>query len=295
MITVLPKVSVIMAVFNGELYLKSAIESILNQTYHNFEFIIINDGSSDSSDTIIKSYDDNRIRYIKEQENKGLVNALNKSLQLATGEFIARMDADDIALPNRLQQQVDFLIVNKNVELVGTCYEKITDSISMGNRKQQSDFRKLKFRLFFGNNIAHPTVMFRRKLVDNGDYYYRLDYPVAQDYELWTRLAIKYNLDNLPVVLLKYRVHSNQVTHHKSILQKENFRKAHYAYIQNFFEINNIDKIERISTFFLQPSKLTLFKRMLTAFNIWNHIKSKDVSKRYSIIRLLYWTFLKRK
>mgnify|MGYP001024150248 CR=1 FL=1 len=213
--TISPKVSVIMSVFNAELYLKSAIESILNQTYKNFEFIIINDGSSDNSDFIIKSFNDDRIRYVNEEKNSGLVNALNKSLKLAIGEFIARMDADDIALPTRLEQQVDFLIANEKVELVGTYYEKITNSISMGVRKQQSNYRKLKFRLFFGNNIAHPTVMFRRKLVDDGDYYYRLDYTVAQDYELWTRLAIKYNLDNVPLVLLKYRVHSNQVTHHK--------------------------------------------------------------------------------
>lgn len=293
--TISPKVSVIMSVFNAELYLKSAIESILNQTYKNFEFIIINDGSSDNSDFIIKSFNDDRIRYVNEEKNSGLVNALNKSLKLAIGEFIARMDADDIALPTRLEQQVDFLIANEKVELVGTYYEKITNSISMGVRKQQSNYRKLKFRLFFGNNIAHPTVMFRRKLVDDGDYYYRLDYTVAQDYELWTRLAIKYNLDNVPLVLLKYRVHSNQVTHHKSILQKENFKRAHNAYIQNYFGINDAESIEKISTFFLHPNKMSLYNRILTAFTIWNHIKSKDVSKSYCLIRLSYWTFLKRR
>jgi glycosyltransferase involved in cell wall biosynthesis len=284
-----------MSVFNSERYLKLAIESILNQTYQNLEFIIINDGSTDDSHSIIKSFNDSRIVYIKEERNKGLVNALNKSLKLAKGEYIARMDADDIALPSRLKLQVDFLLSNEEVELVGTCYEKITDSISLGVRKQQANYKKLKFRLFFGNNIAHPTVMFRRKLIDNGDYYYRLDYAVAQDYELWTRLAIKYNLDNLPLVLLKYRVHSEQVTSHKSDLQKENFKRAHLEYIKNFFEINDKEEIDRISTFFLQPSKMNLSLRIITAFSIWDYIKSKDISKRYSFVRLFYWTFLKSK
>jgi glycosyltransferase involved in cell wall biosynthesis len=130
--TILPKVSVVMSVFNSELYLKSAIESILNQSYSNLEFIIINDCSTDNSETIIKSFNDNRIKYIKEFENIGLETALNKNFMLAEGEFIARMDADDIASPDRLKHQVEFLMANGEIDLVGTWYEKITNTVSLG-------------------------------------------------------------------------------------------------------------------------------------------------------------------
>lgn len=293
--TILPKVSVVMSVFNSELYLKSAIESILNQSYSNLEFIIINDCSTDNSETIIKSFNDNRIKYIKEFENIGLETALNKNFMLAEGEFIARMDADDIASPDRLKHQVEFLMANGEIDLVGTWYEKITNTVSLGIKPQQSDYKKLKFRLFFGNNIAHPTIMFRRKLIDNGDYYYKKEYTIVADYELWTRLAIKYNLDNIKLNLLKYRVHPNQITNTKLSLQRKNFKKAHQSYISNFLEINDIEEIKRISVFFLHPSKLNFPDRMFTAINIWNHLKTKDLNKSYCLIRLLYWTFLKRR
>ena len=104
-----PLVSVLMAVYNGEKYLLEAIESILNQTYTNFEFLIINDGSTDSTEEIILSYSDQRIRYIKNEQNLKLIASLNKGLDLAKGKYIARMDADDISLPDRLEKQVNFL------------------------------------------------------------------------------------------------------------------------------------------------------------------------------------------
>ena len=110
-----PRVTALMSVFNGDKYLSEALESILNQTFTNFEFLIINDGSNDRTEDILKSYDDVRIRIINNDNNMGLAKSLNKGLRIARGEYIARMDADDISLPTRLARQVEFLDKNKHV------------------------------------------------------------------------------------------------------------------------------------------------------------------------------------
>lgn len=199
-------VSVIMPVFNAEKYLRQSIESILNQDLIDFEFIILNDGSNDQSKGIIKSYQDPRIKYLENEQNHGIVYTLNKGLQAANSKYIARMDADDISLPHRLQRQVSFLEQHPEVGVLGTAYLPIDE-----NEKpvHQPIFMpeypaSAKWFMLIGSPLAHPTTMFRTDLVKKVGGYSEL-FPHAEDYELWTRVSQISNICSLQDVYLHYR------------------------------------------------------------------------------------------
>ncbi len=183
-----PKVSVIMSVYNGEKYLKEALESILSQIFADFEFIIINDGSTDKSYEILKSYKDRRMEIIN-QEHMGLTKSLNKAIELARGEYIARMDADDISLPTRLEKQVDIIMSSSNVGLVGSWYEIIDElGRELVKVKVPCDFDCLrKYMLYENNPICHGSVMLERGLFRQVGGY-REVFQYAQEYDLWLRL-----------------------------------------------------------------------------------------------------------
>jgi glycosyltransferase involved in cell wall biosynthesis len=200
------KVTVLMPVFNGERYLIEAMDSIISQTYKNFEFLIIDDGSTDNSVKIINEYDDSRIRLIHNTENIGLIETLNKGISLATGTYIARMDCDDISLPERLEKQVRYMEQHPDIGVCGTALKLIDQNVEW-HFAMDHDF--LKCKLLFTNNIAHPTVMIRKKVLENIKYE---KYEHAEDYHLWVTLSDKTKLANLPEVLLKYRQHPNQIS-----------------------------------------------------------------------------------
>lgn len=201
------ELSVIMPVYNAGQYLAEAIESVINQTYTDFEFIIINDGSTDNSLEIIEEYSDVRIILI-DQQNKGLAATLNVGLSVATGKYIARMDADDICLPRRFEKQLKYLHRNKKVKLLGTAIETIDangNTISydipyVGNRL-------LKYYLFnIGNPFKHPTIVAEKSLiVRNGGYNETIN-KYFEDYFLWSKIARQADVAILPDILLKYRI-----------------------------------------------------------------------------------------
>lgn len=205
-----PKVSVIMPVYNGQDYLSQAIESILDQTFTDFEFIIIDDGSTDNSFKIIKSYNDPRIVLIRNETNLKLIASLNKGLNLAKGKYIARMDADDISLPERLARQVEFMDEHPNIGVCGTWTELFGDcEQSFWRFTNQSD--AVKCMLLFGCCIVHPSVMIRRRIVETGLCYSPL-YPHAEDYAFWVHIAQHYEVTNIPEILFKYRKTASQVS-----------------------------------------------------------------------------------
>jgi glycosyltransferase involved in cell wall biosynthesis len=202
-----PLVSVVMPVYNAEKYLRQAIESILNQVFDNFEFIIINDGSTDSSVEIIKSYKDPRIILIENQINRGLVYSLNKGLDASRGDFIARMDADDISLPHRLQRQVNFLNDNPDIGVVGTAYLPIDE---YKNPVLPPMFRPeypagAKWYLLLGSPLGHPTAMYRKALIQEAGGYHE-GYSHAEDYELWTRMSQITKICSIKDICLLYRI-----------------------------------------------------------------------------------------
>lgn len=212
-----PEVTVLMSVYNGEQYLHEAMQSILDQTFDDFEFLIIDDASNDNSAAIINSFNDKRIRYLRNDKNLGLTASLNKGLILSDGLYIARMDADDISKPTRLEKQVDFMKANPEVGLLGTWFEYYPTG-----RKVKSfiEHRDIYAQLFIYNAIAHPTAMLRRSVLIDNKCFYNNKFTKAQDYELWSRLIEITKTANLPEILLLYRVHEGQVSVFSNYEQK---------------------------------------------------------------------------
>jgi glycosyltransferase involved in cell wall biosynthesis len=217
-----PSVSVLMSVYNGERYLSRAIESILAQSFTDFEFIIINDGSTDGSAEIIKSCSDSRIRYV-EQKNVGLSESLITGINLCLGKYIARMDADDIALQQRLERQFDFLERRPNCALLGTaCYVIKEDESIWFTMQHPSNDLEIRWRLLFNSPFVHSSVMFRRDaLLEVGSYTQDESYSYVEDYELWSRLTQRYQVANLPEALLKYRSNLDGISYSKRDAQEQ--------------------------------------------------------------------------
>lgn len=214
-----PAISVVMPVYNGEKYLREAIDSILNQTFSDFEFIILNDGSTDKTEDIILSYSDPRIVYVKNSENIQIVNTLNKGVSLAKGKYIARMDADDISHPDRFEIQYNFMENNLGVALCGTLFEQFNEDFSLKIKNIPLSYEEIKVAMMFGCPVAHPTVMIRKSIFSH--YKYDQNYNKAEDYFLWYEISKKNIITNLPYNLLYYRIHNKQSSNEFSDLQAE--------------------------------------------------------------------------
>lgn len=195
-------ISVLMPVYNTkEEYLRTSIESILNQTFTDFEFIIVNDGSTNNAEEVILSYKDNRIKYVK-QENQGIVGALNNAWSKASGKYIARMDSDDIAYPERFAKQVNFLEENPEYSLVGS-WAKIIPSKNIIKLPQDIKIMDLLADCMF----IHPSIMFNKADFEKFNLQYETGFEYAEDYCLYAN-AVKYlKMTNLQEVLLDYRVY----------------------------------------------------------------------------------------
>ena len=205
-----PDVSVVMSVYNGGAFLGQAIESILGQSHSNFEFIVIDDGSSDDTADIVASYRDRRLRLIRHAENAGLAARLNEGFAAASGRYIARMDADDVSLPERLARQMTFMNAHAYVGACGTWIEVAGEGLKQRWEYPQSH-RVIHARLLFDCAMAHPTVMFDRLRLQKARLSYDSSYPCAQDYDLWCRAVHDLSLANIPEVLLVRRLHRGQI------------------------------------------------------------------------------------
>jgi GT2 family glycosyltransferase len=207
-----PKISVVMSVHNGSKYLKDAVESILNQTFQDFEFIIVNDASTDDTEEILKQFDDSRIKIIKNPENLGLTKSLNIGIKAAKGEYIARMDADDISLPHRFEIQVNFLENNPDYALVGSKFYNIDES---GNTKSLIDVPldnlSIHETLKKNNCFAHGSIIMKKDafLTVGG---YNEQFKFAQDYDLWLRLAEAYKVANIEEPLYQCRYSEDTIS-----------------------------------------------------------------------------------
>ncbi len=205
-----PKVSVVMAVYNGERYLRQAIDSILSQTFTDFEFIIIDDGSTDSTADIVHSYGDPRVRRMKNAENLGLARSLNIGFDTASGEYIARMDSDDVSLPERLQKQVTYMDEHPEIAASGTWARDIDQEGNMIGLRCVPLGNRMDYDFWRPSPLIHPSTIIR--VAHLGDLRYDSKIKYAQDYDLWLRLRKKYKLDNLGEYLLLYRVHEKSTT-----------------------------------------------------------------------------------
>ncbi|MCM1294201.1 MAG: glycosyltransferase family 2 protein [Muribaculaceae bacterium] len=217
----MPKVSVLMPAYNSAKYISVAIDSILNQTFTDFELIIINDGSTDNTAEIVHKYTDTRIKFIDNTQNQGLIAVLNQGLDLCAGEYIARMDSDDISMPERLAKQVAYMDANPDVCVVGAWIQMFGDK---NKQIKYPESVKLFDLLIYGSQVAHPTSMLRTSVLRKNNIRYDSAYLHAEDYGLWATLAKYGKIHNLQQVLLKYRYHKSSVSvlHHQTQMQNAN-------------------------------------------------------------------------
>jgi glycosyltransferase involved in cell wall biosynthesis len=201
-----PMVTVLMAVFNGERYLREAVQSILNQTFRNFELLVVDDGSTDGSRAILESFDDPRLRVVRHAANQGLSRSLNRGLADARGRYVARMDADDVAEADRLARQVDFLERHADVVAVGSWYTIVDgEGREVGRRWTPCDDIEVRWMLQFCSPFAHGAVTIRRTALAGEARVYDESLAYAMDYDLWVRLAARGRLANLDRFLLCWR------------------------------------------------------------------------------------------
>lgn len=227
----LPLVSIILPAYNCEKYIAAAISSILQQVYDNFELVVINDGSTDNTQAILSSISDQRLRVLHNEGNKGLIYSLNRAISESRGEFIARMDADDIATNDRIEKQVHWLLHHPGTAAVATCIRMIDAN---GNEKgdwlldsQTTTASAIKTAMPVENCLAHPTMMIRAEVLKQ--YMYSEEQKNIEDYDLWLRmLADGLIIDKIPQHLLYYREHAASVTS-KFLRDKNPFLKNYHC------------------------------------------------------------------
>jgi glycosyltransferase involved in cell wall biosynthesis len=227
-----PLVSVVLPVHDGEQYLAAAIDSILRQTHAHLELIVIDDGSRDGSATIAASFSDPRLSVVRNERNLGLVATLNRGIGLARGEFVARMDADDVAAPERLAAQLQRMIEDPDLAVLGTniTYADATGRIAGHPRSLPCGPVLVRWRLLRGTCLYHPTIMLRRAAL--GDERYSPEYIHAEDYDLWLRLSRRHRLDNLPQRLLLHRRHGQSVSARHLETQLESAARSLRGHVQ---------------------------------------------------------------
>ena len=271
------KVTVLLTVYNGSEFLNEAIDSILNQTYCDFEFLIINDGSGDNSKEIILSYSDSRIKYIENDTNKGLIFSLNRGIGIAQGKYIVRMDADDISLPQRIEKQVAFMEDNPSVGVCGSWY------LSFGKNnvlvKTTHSDENIRIGMLHQIQLCHPTVIIRKSVLDDNGIYYNPDFLHAEDYDFFFNIGKYSKFHNLQEVLLKYRHHDEKVYVVYNTIQDNN----KFLAIQKQFDVIgcNINKKEfdlylrfANSEFEMEKPEIEAVERFLNKF-IYHNSKSK--------------------
>lgn len=282
-----PLVSVVMSVYNGEKYLREAIESILNQTFTDFEFIIINDGSTDDTLKIIKSYKDLRIVLI-DRENKGLVASLNEGINVARGKYIARQDADDWSVNTRLAKQVEYLEGNSEAVVVGSWITIIDDkSTARGVHRLYTEDIDIKRELLLRSPFAHGSIMaVKSKLPARYGIYDDKFYP-AEDYALWSELSQCGVMYNLAKPLYSYRDNFLGISQTNTAKQKEAAKLIS--------ESNIRDRAELFKPYSWRRYKGNLDLR-LRQYNdskqiVWNFLKNRMYMKSFFALGIYFLSF----
>lgn len=272
------KVTVIMSTYNTpNEYLEKATNSILNQTYKNIEFIIVVDGDKDNL-LFLKKFKDDRIKIIYNEKNIGLPASLNKAIKISTGEYIARMDSDDISLPNRIEMQLNYLEKYKYIDILGTY------ALTFGDRLHISmypyyDSESIKAQLMFRCALIHPTIMIRKSFLIKNKLDYNEQFYTAQDYELWCRALVYGNITIAPFIGLKLRIHKKQASQEKRQLQIKNSGKIISKNISNILKdkyLINYESIEHVFMILGQKEKLTK-DNYVDVVNIINFINRSNI------------------
>ncbi|MBB6109098.1 Glycosyl transferase family 2 [Mucilaginibacter lappiensis] len=218
-----PAISVTMPVYNSASFLREAMDSILTQSFTDFEFVILNDGSTDNSKEIILSYNDPRIIFYDGKINVGLAHIRNKGIEISQGKYLAIMDSDDIATPDRLQKQFDYLESNRDIVMCGGFFTPFgnKNSVLNFNWVTETDPEMVKINLLFDGAICQPTVMIRSSTLKETGLKYESYFDPAEDYKLWVSLSKNHLIANIQDQVLKYRLSDNQISNTKNQVQRE--------------------------------------------------------------------------
>jgi len=277
--TLSPKITVVMPAYNAEKYLGDAVNSILDQSFRDFEFIIINDGSIDNTASILEKYKklDPRVS-VYHQDNQGMIAALNRGCRLARGKYIARMDADDVSFADRLERQLRYIEEHPDIGILGTWISIEKNGHIVDRWCPPTRSKRLKWELFFGVCVAHPSVLIRREVLERLNFY-RPDASHGEDGDLWFRANGITEFGNVPEVLLKYRVWQKSTSQVHSQLR----RQTHVNLLASFIkEVSNLqpplEAIAGLRQLRVGPRFQTIDQIRLTA----------------SLIEKLYQSFMKR-
>lgn len=268
-----------MPAYNAEKYIKEAIDSILNQTFKDFEFIIVNDGSKDSTKNIIESYADPRIKIINHGTNQGIYSSRSDGLKMARGEFIAILDSDDISMKNRLEEQLDFMLNHPDIAVVGSWMETIdVESGKTHILKLERDPAIIKWMHILKNQILNSSSFFRKKIIDEIGYY-RKEYEYAEDYDLWSRISRRYKMVNIPKVLVQYRICSKSVTRALETrkAQKQHILEIVFNNINYYINLNRKDF--KVFSNAVKWAKISNFKDFIKVRKIYKDLFSSYIKK----------------
>ena len=268
-----PRVSVVMNVYNGEKYLRETLDSILAQTFTEYEFIIVDDGSTDSTADILREYKDERIKVITNDQNRGVSYTLNRGISLARGEYIAHTDCDDISLPDRLIAQVQFLDENASIDIIGSWAEIIDNSNNSSGEIYKYPYSPmvLMWGTFFNPPVAHSAVMIWRRIFDiigkyNGD-------GTTDDFELWASLNLSIRFSNIQRPLLKYRVHESGISNTRRAEQNVSAcrisHKAISSYLGNEIPLEAVKLIKypyRVQSLAIYKESICVLRQLYRKF-----------------------------
>jgi glycosyltransferase involved in cell wall biosynthesis len=298
---VVPLVSIVMAAYNEEKYIHEAIDSILRQTFSDFEFIIVNDGSTDRTEEIILSFSDSRIKYIRNDQNLKLIASLNKGLSLARGKYIARMDSDDISLPERLSIQVQFMEAHPEIGISGA--QLIVFGSEDSTMNYPLEYDDLLLRLLITSCFPNNLVIFRSAIMQRHNLTFTSGYHHGEDYKFWTQWLQVTKGANLPDYLVKYRFHASSVSHKFKDVQRQTRNRIRVEYAAQIFQLSenitkelygfNYDrKLEAIKKVLLKNKETKRFDRSKlsnTLFYLWY----MDSLERVAVDRSVLFKFTK--
>lgn len=265
-----PLVTVFIPVYNCEDYIAGSLESILNQTYDNLEVLLVDDGSTDNSVDVIKTYKDDRIRLVSNEKNMGIPYTRNVGLREARGKYMVIMDSDDISVPERVETQVNYLEENPEIDAAGSFYYRVQNNFRRKIRRKYTKPDAVKIYLMFFNPLANPSTAVRKSTVEQYNLQYNLDYFVAQDYEFWIQLSKVGNISIIPEFLLEYRtghesvtkkakrekldqrkqlingIHQDILDHYHIPLSKEEMEVYNEFFSYNYGTVENIPALHRV-------------------------------------------------
>jgi hypothetical protein len=288
-----PKVTVLMSVYNAERFVAQAVDSVLSQTFTNFEFLIFEDRSTDSSRDILRSYDDPRIRLVENTENLGLTRNLAAGMTMARGEFIARMDADDVCVPTRLEQQLAYLDAHPDVSVLGSAVTFFDESGKEFVAHQPLEHEEIKCTLFYGFTMLHPSVMMRKDDFEKHGLNYDPAFRVSQDHDLWTRAIRVLRFSNLYEPLLQMREHPGKIGRTRKPLQQEFSDLIRRRQLLELGIMPTPHQLTLLAEHETNPTQWTVedcreFERMLLqifAANLSNSVFHQDALSRIGISR----------